>query len=65
MSLAKHQSITSDTRLADSINQSMVGKSQMAKQLARSENCEVEFLRQKNSQLQERMNRMTAHVADL
>jgi len=63
--IGKNQSITSDTRLTGSVNQSLLGKPHMARQLARSENCEVEFLRQKNGQLQETVKRMSEHIADL
>ena len=52
MSLRKHQSITSDTRITGSFNQSLLNQPKLAKQLLQSENCEMEFLRQKNAQLQ-------------
>jgi hypothetical protein len=52
MSLAKHQSVTSDTRITGSFNNSLVGQPKLAKQLLNSENCEIDFLRRKNSQLQ-------------
>lgn len=66
MSLAKHQSVTSDTRLTGSLNHSLQGHHpKLAKQLLNSENCEVEFLRQKNSQLQERVGRLTSTVGEL
>jgi hypothetical protein len=66
MSLAKHQSVTSDTRLTGSLNHSLQGQHpKLAKQLLNSENCEIDFLRQKNSQLQERVGRLTSTVAEL
>lgn len=63
MSLAKHQSVTSDTRITGSFNHSFLGQPKMAKQLMQSENCEIEFLRQKNGQLQEKVNRMSVHIS--
>lgn len=65
MSLGKHPSVTSDTRITASLNNSLSGQQRLAKQLQQSEHCEVEFLRRKNAQLQERVSRMTAHIADL
>ena len=65
MSLAKQQSVTTDTRLTGSVNHSLLGQPKMAKQLLHSENCEVEFLRQKNGQLQDRVNRLSAVVTEL
>lgn len=66
MSLAKHQSVTSDTRLTGSLNHSLQGHHpKLAKQLLNSENCEIDFLRQKNAQLQERVTRLTATVGEL
>lgn len=62
MSLAKHQSVTSDTRLTASLNTSLPGQQKFAKQLLQSEQCEVEFLRRKNGQLQERVIRMSAKI---
>ncbi len=67
MSLAKHQSVTSDTRLpGGSLDHSLTGHHpKLAKQLLQSETCELDFLRQKNSHLQERVTRLTATVAEL
>lgn len=65
MSLCKHQSVTSDTRLTATLNHSLAGGQRFAKQLMQSEHCEVEFLRRKNGQLQERVARLSAEVAAL
>lgn len=65
MSLGKHQSVTSDTRATGSLNYSLHGQPKLAKQVMNSENCELEFLRQKNGQLQERVGRLSAAVGEL
>lgn len=73
MSLGKHQSVTSDTRITASLNHSLPnhnhpslpGNQKFAKQLLQSEQCELDFLRRKNSQLQERLSRATARVTEL
>lgn len=57
MSLGKHQSITTDTRATGSFNPSI--QPRLAKQLQHAENCEVDFLRLKNQQLQQRVSRLT------
>jgi hypothetical protein len=63
MSLAKHQSVTSDTRITGSVNYSLHGQPKLAKQVLNSENCEMEFLRQKNGQLQEKVNRLSSVIS--
>ena len=67
MSLGKHMSVTSDTRATRSFNQSLghTGHPKIAKQLMQSEQCEIQFLRQKNGQLQERVARMTKTIDEL
>ncbi len=65
MSLGKHQSVTSDTRATGSLNHSLHGQPKLAKQVMNSENCELEFLRQKNGQLQEKVARLVTTVGDL
>jgi hypothetical protein len=67
MSLSKYQSVTSDTRLpGGSLDHSLQGHHpRLAKQVLQSESCELDFLRQKNGQLQERVARLTATVGEL
>lgn len=65
MSLGKHQSVTSDTRATGSLNHSLHGQPKLAKQLMNSENCEMEFLREKNGQLQEKVTRLLQTVGEL
>ena len=65
MSLGKNQSVTTDTRGTASFNHSLAGHPKINKQLMKSEHCEVQFLRRKNSQLQERVARMGKHIDDL
>ena len=63
MNYTKNKSITSDTRATGSVHLS--GQPRIVQQIQHSENCEVEFLRRKNSQLQEKVGRMTQHIATL
>ena len=65
MSLGKYHSVTSDTKATRSFNQSLAGHPKINKQLQQSEHCEVQFLRRKNSQLQEKVARMTKHIEGL